>query len=1103
MTLTNSICPSLENELKFLKDFQRQSLDAVFRRLYLDKAPTRRFLLADEVGLGKTMVARGLITHVIDHLWDKVPRIDIVYLCSNSDIARQNIGRLTPRGIEGVSLASRITLLPLTAHGLKGRRVNIIALTPGTSLDLKGNLGVKRERALLAHLLIRHWDLNFAAACRVFAGNASVDKFKAQVRDFPKVESVDKDLSDRFLSMLDKATLTDEAGATSPIRARVELLVESFRGVRKPTPELTKPRNSMIGELRERLARSCIIALEPDLIILDEFQRFKHLLDGKDPAGEMAKQLFEYEGDTVKARVLLLSATPYKMYTGEDEADDEDHYSDFVRTMRFLLAEEPAEADRLAVLLRSYRKEILRVAQNGDQTFEGIRSDIERILRKVVVRTERLAVTADRNGMLVEVPAPAVSLGADDALRYVHMQRLAKILEHPDTIEYWKASPWLLNFMDKYKFSDAISEKVDSTDQSREFVKAVEAAQASTLASDAVSSFQALNSSHGRLKWLVDHMLGDGLWKLLWLPPSLGYYELGEPFAAVARKSPTKALLFSAWRIVPRAVAAALSHEVERRMYVGMDGEKRDLSDATVRFGDQLKVGRTKGRVSGLTVLPLLYPSFWLARECDPSAIGRAFHIQQGRKPTVDELVAIVEKKIAPALKRITAIPATRATPDESWYWAAPLLLDRLADLPRTTGWLERDVAEFWSAGADEHQPSAVLDSDGDVDDADDNEVSSDDSAFGELVQRARKTALGEYTPRGTPPHDLLRVLALMAIGAPGTIALRSLARVTSNAELDDAGARDSAARIAGAFRTLFNQPDSTANIRASMRAAGRVGDYWKQCLEYCVSGDLQAVVDEYAHLLHEEAGVVGKPVAEVVSGIGEIMVAAIGIRRAKIGVRYFSTKAGRVVRTTDTIRSRFAMRYGEERADESGDKVRADDVRRAFNSPFWPFVLATTSVGQEGLDFHLYCHKVIHWNLPSNPVDLEQREGRVHRFKGHAVRKNVAMTHGGAWHDSECADPWHATFERARALRSSDENDLVPYWVYPVEGGAAIERHVPVYPLSRDVGRLSSLRDSLALYRMVFGQPRQDELLAYLTKSVAPADLDALSSRLKISLAP
>ena len=31
----------------------------------------------------------------------------------------------------------------------------------------------------------------------------------------------------------------------------------------------------------------------------------------------------------------------------------------------------------------------------------------------------------------------------------------------------------------------------------------------------------------------------------------------------------------------------------------------------------------------------------------------------------------------------------------------------------------------------------------------------------------------------------------------------------------------------------------------------------------------------------------------------------------------------------------------------------------------------------------------------PTNPVDLEQREGRVHRYKGHAVRRNIAATLG------------------------------------------------------------------------------------------------------------
>jgi hypothetical protein len=36
-----------------LKDFQRASVDYVFRRLYTDADPVSRFLVADEVGLGK------------------------------------------------------------------------------------------------------------------------------------------------------------------------------------------------------------------------------------------------------------------------------------------------------------------------------------------------------------------------------------------------------------------------------------------------------------------------------------------------------------------------------------------------------------------------------------------------------------------------------------------------------------------------------------------------------------------------------------------------------------------------------------------------------------------------------------------------------------------------------------------------------------------------------------------------------------------------------------------------------------------------------------------------------------------------------------------
>lgn len=183
------------------------------------------------------------------------------------------------------------------------------------------------------------------------------------------------------------------------------------------------------------------------------------------------------------------------------------------------------------------------------------------------------------------------------------------------------------------------------------------------------------------------------------------------------------------------------------------------------------------------------------------------------------------------------------------------------------------------------------------------------------------------------------------------------------------------------------------------------------------------------------------------------------------------------------------------------GTVARLGGVRDAFNSPFRPFVLATTSVGQEGLDFHPYCYRVHHWNLPSNPVDLEQREGRVHRFKGHAVRLNLAERQATIILGTGRAldDPWALMFEQAR-LEAATDTDLIPYWIY--EGSVRVERRVPMLPFSREVTRLAWLKRSLTVYRLAFGQPRQDDLLDYLQTLAAvgmsPAELADLQIRLE-----
>jgi hypothetical protein len=272
--------------------------------------------------------------------------------------------------------------------------------------------------------------------------------------------------------------------------------------------------------------------------------------------------------------------------------------------------------------------------------------------------------------------------------------------------------------------------------------------------------------------------------------------------------------------------------------------------------------------------------------------------------------------------------------------------------------------------------------------------------------------------------------------------------------------------------------------------------------LTFSAEQNLQAVLDEYAHYLVDAQGLSAVEPGPRVVGLGQAMADALSIRPSQIDVDNPALIDGKLKVDKFQMRGRFAMRLADYR-DEEGAVARLGGVRDAFNSPFRPFVLATTSVGQEGLDFHPYCYRVYHWNLPGNPVDLEQREGRVHRFKGHAVRLNVAHNHGAelVGQGAAPADPWAAMFAAARAATTSD-TELAPYWL--CEGPVKVERRVPILPFSREIQRLEWLKRSLTIYRLAFGQPRQDDLLGYLgglvDQDMSLEELEALQIRLQPS---
>lgn len=1051
-----------------LKDFQRRTVQHVFRRMFLDKVPATRFLVADEVGLGKTKVAQGLLALTVEHLQGRQQTINAVYICSSSDIAKQNVARLQLPGEHPVvAKATRLTLLACRdqeedEEDRESRKLNLVAFTPGTSFDLKSNLGLMNERVLLFHLVQRSgfFGIKPGALKNILLGRVDRDRFQGKLAAFEERFELNEAIADLFAEAIQKDT--------GLLQAFVEL-GEAFARARDLLPkELAQQRNAFVGKLREVLATCCLRSLEPDLIILDEFQRFKHLLQGEGEEAELARALFEYAHGENKVRVLLLSATPYKMFTvGGDAVDN--HYADFATTLAFLEKDLPTKAQAES-LLEQFRAELMRldVSSSKDELLR-LKTKVEQVLRRVMVRTERLALSEDRSGMLKPV-SHLLQTQPEDLRAFLSLQRVSDALGEGDMVSFWKSVPYPLNFMDEYNLKRRLREL--AKENSSELRKTLEhvSPQGGLLNWEDIEAYRPIPLASARLRWLLGELQRQKAFELLWVPPSMPYYELAGAYAQAAGRGFTKRLLFSAWRAVPSALACLITYEAERHM---LSGEKRPLKntpEARQRHVRPLRFNKSKEGLHGMTTLGLIYPCRALAHGIDPLRLRGT----QGRPLSLERALVAARAQVREMLKPLRQKTRRGQAEDERWYWAAPILLDRLQE---AEPWLDEDVAEDWSgveASEEDHEG---------------------DSAWEEHVQRAQAIRLEDL---GRPPADLDEVLALLALGGPGVCTLRAFLRQED--EDGDERAEGWAGRVARGFLSLFNLREVYSMLRGQE-------PYWRRVLRHAAEGGLQAVLDEYVHFLAEALSLRDKPGAIRWKSLAEALVSVLRLRSSSLRVDRIEVESESVRIDTHSMRSRFAVRFGDAPAEgEDGQApARPGQVKDAFNSPFWPFVLATTSLGQEGLDFHAYAHAIVHWDLPSNPVDLEQREGRLHRYKGHAVRKNLAGQFGlPAMPDPTARampDPWETLFQRADRERPEGETQVVPYWVQ--RGAAHLERHVPLFPLSREQESLQRLLHSLVLYRLAFGQPRQEDLVAYLSQRIPPEETRRLVAALRLDLGP
>ena len=101
----------------------------------------------------------------------------------------------------------------------------------------------------------------------------------------------------------------------------------------------------------------------------------------------------------------------------------------------------------------------------------------------------------------------------------------------PLTVEYWKSSPYFLNFLRGYRVGEYLREDMKDPDRRAALMPLFRGAQ--RIDKSSVENFQKIEWGNARMRALAAEALDQGWWRLLWMPPSLPYHALAGPYASI------------------------------------------------------------------------------------------------------------------------------------------------------------------------------------------------------------------------------------------------------------------------------------------------------------------------------------------------------------------------------------------------------------------------------------------------------------------------------------------------------------------------------------------------------------------------------------------
>jgi hypothetical protein len=1104
----------IQEALAGLKDFQVKTVNYVYGQLY--EKGKDRMLIADEVGLGKTIVAKGLIAKAFqEHLSQKPEKksgFNVVYICSNMALAAQNIKKLNFLH-EQKYVNETVNRLIYLAYQPKGSPPPFLihSLTPGTSFDEKSHQGTANERAILFCLLAYYapfenrWNglkwLLKGSISNIESWNSRIDHLWER-----RHESIRQDLFKIFKDELKSFQVTHKVMPRLYAHLNAPEHISLWHALMKICGQINGYnhhqfiiRTEIVSTLRRILSKKCLNYLNADVFILDEFQRYSDLIrtdeEANSPAIELARTIFGLKG----SKILMLSATPFKPFTNEfDELQGEVHYSEFKTVLKFLMKVEDQE---FWEQFEKDRKQLFGYLRHPDrlkgqmEVATSLKNKLEQLYRSAIVRTEKLLVSEQKDALIKQMLNGSLKIQPEDINDFIHLDRITQLINKdyhaalPIPIEYVKSCPYPFTFLDNYQHKEKIRQLAGSDESIKKLLK--QSGHAWLNLKD-IEKYRPLISTKGKatpnakLRLLLDETVLKKGWQYLWVPPSIPYYALQGAFSDGASFS--KTLIFSSWKMVPKMIASLVSYEAERLSV----GDKKTISEKEATVDKRLyfekrrsprpqftfKVEKQDNEPQQMNSFILTYPCLFLAELYDPAS-------NVTEKRSFKEIRISLKNKLIKLFKSLKPNEGVSGKGDwQKWYWYAPLFLDKMSENAAL-------IEDWFNDGI----PPSELSIDAESSRQDHEEGSGRSKHFLNARQFYTDSLPNIGRLNDEQLHKICDHLADLALGAPAICYLRSQKRYMElGSDLLNASFN-----VASAFLTLFNKPESIAIIRLHTSA----NDYWKRVLDYCVDGNLQAVLDEFIYLLIKGENISStSELSDFISDILSVRTASHEVEDLPLFFKNLQSDK----KVKRTMRSHYAVDFGNQKLFTASGSNRQINIRQAFNSPFRPFVLASTSVGQEGLDFHLYCKRIVHWNLPSNPIDFEQREGRIHRFQGLVIRRNLADKYAHKLSSLDVKNNvWEQVFIQAQEEKKSAAFpcDLVPFWHTETVNDIKIERFVPLYPFSRDIEKYSHLIKVLTFYRLTFGQPRQEELVEALSGYGFSEEMIKQLDDLKINLSP